>query len=58
MTKKKPISIKLTRRGAFAVTTLANGRTETTRVAPRIQLRAIGTRPVNGTHLAEIRFQP
>ncbi len=58
MTKKKPISIKLTRRGAFAVRTLANGRTETTRVAPRIQLRAIGTRPADGTHLVEIRFQP
>jgi len=58
MTKKKPISIKLNRHGAFAVRTLANGRTETTRIAPRIQLRAIGTRLVDGTHLAEIRFQP
>lgn len=58
MTKKKPISIKLTSRGAFAVRTLANGRTEKKWVAPRIQLRAIGTRPVDGTHLVEIRFQP
>ena len=58
MTKKKPISIKLTCRGAFDVRTLASGKTETTRVAPRIRLRAIGTRPVDGTHLVEIRFQP
>src|SRR5665213_376772 len=58
MKKKKRISIKLTRRGAFAVKTLASGKTETTKVAPRIKLRAIGTRPVYGTHLVEIRFQP
>jgi hypothetical protein len=56
--KKKQISIKLTRRGAFAVKTLARGRTETTRVAPRIRLRAIGTRLVDSVHFAEIRFQP
>jgi hypothetical protein len=58
VTKKKSISIKLTRRGAFAVRTLADGKAKKTRVAPRIQLRAIGTRPVDGTHLVEIRFQP
>jgi hypothetical protein len=58
MKKKKRISIKLTRRGAFAVRTLANGKTEKTKVAPRIKLPAIGTRPADGTHLIEIRFQP
>jgi hypothetical protein len=51
------VKIKLTKRGAFQRTTTAAAENKRTKVAPRIQLRAIGTR-VNGTHLAEIRFQP
>lgn len=57
MKNKKPTSIKLTRRGAYTVKTLANGKTEITWVAPRIHVRAMGTRP-DGKHLVEIRFQP
>lgn len=57
MTKKNPISIKLTRKGVFALDTAANGKVKRTKVAPRIQVRARGTRP-DGTHLVEIRFRP
>jgi Domain of unknown function (DUF927) len=57
MKKKKPISIKLSRRGAFTITTSASGTIKNTKVAPRIQSRAIGTR-ADGTHFVEILFQP
>lgn len=57
MSTKTTTPIKLTRDGVFAVTTVANGKPKKTKVAPRIELRAIGTRP-DGSHVVEIRFQP
>jgi hypothetical protein len=57
MAKPTTNKIKLTKRGAIQRTTTAAGEDKWVRVAPRIKLRAIGTR-VDGTHLAEIRFRP
>ncbi len=58
MAKSMAIKIKLKRKGVFKRTKGTGGKTKWKKVAPRIQLRAIGTRPVDGTHFAEIRFQP
>jgi hypothetical protein len=57
MAQPTTIKIKLTKRGALQRTTTAAGKSEWVKIAPRIQLRAIGTR-LDGTHLAEIRFRP
>jgi Domain of unknown function (DUF927) len=57
MAKPTTNKIKLRKRGAVQRTTTAAGEDKWVRVAPRIKLRAIGTR-VDGTHLAEIRFRP
>ena len=57
MAQPATMKIKLTNRGAFQRTTTAAGESKWAKVAPHIQLRAIGTR-LDGTHLAEIRFQP
>lgn len=58
MTKSIAMRFKLTRKGVFERTKKAGGTAKWQKVAPRIQLRAIGTRSVDGTHLAEIRFRP
>jgi hypothetical protein len=57
MAKSTTNKIKLTKRGAFQRTTTAAGKNKWAKVAPRIQLRAIGAR-LDSTHLAEIRFRP
>jgi hypothetical protein len=57
MAQPTTIKIKLTQQGALQRTTTAAGKNKWQKVAPRIQLRAIGTR-LDGTHLAEIRFRP
>src|SRR5450759_649573 len=57
MTTSTAIKIKLTKHGALARKKTADGRNKWVKVAPRIQLRAIGTRP-DSSHLAEIRFHP
>ena len=57
MTISTAIKIKLTKDGTLKLTQTADGKNKWVKVAPRIQLRAIGTRP-DGTHLAEMRFRP
>ena len=57
MTTSTAIKIKLTKHGALARKKTADGRNKWVKVAPRIQLRAIGARP-DRSHLAEIRFHP
>lgn len=57
MTTSTAIKIKLTKHGTLARKKTADGRNKWVKIAPRIQLRAIGMRP-DGNHLAEIQFRP
>jgi hypothetical protein len=58
MKRSTALRIKLKHEGVFIRNKEIGGTTKWKKVAPRIQIRAMGTRTADGTHLVEIRFQP